>query len=332
MQNLALSDLLFVSICIPLTAVHYAIGWPFGSVCCKLVQYLIHVTTYSSVYTLVLLSLDRYLAVVYPVKSISLRTTCNTTVAILVTWVFTLVTCIPSLFVYDSKVLEYKHKGNRTVCTLCEGVNQKAYQMGFMLTSLALPLMTILWLYMNMLLRLWRGSAATHGPGPARDTNNRGKENKRRVTRMIVVVIIVFTICWSPLQFVLILRRFHLYDINSPSLVILQIVTQCLAYCNSCLNPILYAFFSPNFRQGFLNAVSCSRKGPRISNDHRGRGTGTAAGITAEHVENRQAEIEIKKKESFEMDPLGASIITSKVRTNIIKGFIIFALRVRERP
>ena len=69
-------------------------------------------------------------------------------------------------------------------------------------TMLALPLLSILWLYMNMLLRLWRGSAATHGPGPARDTRNKckGKENKMRVTRMIIVVIIVFTLCWTPLQ------------------------------------------------------------------------------------------------------------------------------------
>ena len=69
-------------------------------------------------------------------------------------------------------------------------------------TMLALPLLTILWLYMNMLLRLWRGSAATHGPGPARDTRNKckGKENKMRVTRMIIVVIIAFALCWTPLQ------------------------------------------------------------------------------------------------------------------------------------
>jgi len=65
---LALTDLLFVSICIPPTAVDYAVGWPLGRVSCKLVQYFIHVSTYGSVYTLVLLSLDRYIAVVYPVK------------------------------------------------------------------------------------------------------------------------------------------------------------------------------------------------------------------------------------------------------------------------
>ena len=46
MQNLALSDLLFVTICIPPTAVDYAIGWPFGLGVCRVVQYLIHVSTY----------------------------------------------------------------------------------------------------------------------------------------------------------------------------------------------------------------------------------------------------------------------------------------------
>ena len=35
-----------------------------------------------------------------------------------------------------------------------------------------------------------------------------------------------------------------------------QIVAHCLAYCNSCLNPILYAFFSPNFRHAFKKATS----------------------------------------------------------------------------
>ena len=33
----------------------------------------------------------------------------------------------------------------------------------------------------------------------------------------------------------------------------LQIVTHCFAYFNSCLNPILYAFFSPNFRAAFFS-------------------------------------------------------------------------------
>ena len=285
-QNLALSDLLFVTICIPPTAVDYAIGWPFGDTCCKLVQYLVHITTYKSVYTLVLLSLDRYLAVVYPVKSISLRTVCNTkSVAIALTWKFTLLTCTPIIFMYNTKDLSLAHGVTRTICTLKRDVvNEKIYQSVFMTTSLVLPLIAIVVLYINMLIRLWRGSAATHGPGPARDVRNscKGKENKRRVTRMIVVVIIVFAMCWTPLQLVLLLKSLHIYDINSSARLIFQIVTQCLAYCNSCLNPILYAFFSPNFRLAFLTAMSCATKRNGMNGGNvRLRGNGTNGQVTA---------------------------------------------------
>ena len=54
-------------------------------------------------------------------------------------------------------------------------------------------------------------------------------------------------------QVVLLLRKLHLYDISSTALIVLQIVTHCFAYFNSCLNPILYAFFSPNFRTAFFS-------------------------------------------------------------------------------
>jgi allatostatin receptor len=58
--NLAIADLLFVLFCIPFTATDFVLPyWPFGNVWCKVVQYLIIVTACASVYTLVLMSLDR---------------------------------------------------------------------------------------------------------------------------------------------------------------------------------------------------------------------------------------------------------------------------------
>jgi hypothetical protein len=87
--NLALADLLFIVFCVPFTASDYALPfWPYGDVWCKIVQYLVIVTAYASVYTLVLMSLDRYLAVVHPFTSKSIRTKTNTYWAIAVIWVF----------------------------------------------------------------------------------------------------------------------------------------------------------------------------------------------------------------------------------------------------
>lgn len=132
---------------------------------------------------------------------------------------------------------------------------------------MVLPLLAILSFYFNMLIRLWKGSAATHGPGPMRDKNTtKGIENKVRVTRMIIIVIVVFVVCWLPLQLVLLLKAFGFYSTESNGAVIFQIFANCLAYFNSCLNPILYAFFSTNYRAAFWNIISCGNT-PQLPNN-----------------------------------------------------------------
>ena len=83
---------------------------------CRVVQYLVHVTCYCSVITLVLLSLDRYLAVVYPVQSISWRTVCNAWIGIGLTWLVTLTLCIPLLFAHSARNLDEKGYENITIC------------------------------------------------------------------------------------------------------------------------------------------------------------------------------------------------------------------------
>ncbi|MCL4145620.1 UNVERIFIED_CONTAM: hypothetical protein GTU68_015567 [Idotea baltica] len=70
--SLAIADLLFTVFCVPFTASDYIFNeWPFGVLWCKVVQYLTYVTAYASVYTLLLLSFDRYLAVVHPIYAIT---------------------------------------------------------------------------------------------------------------------------------------------------------------------------------------------------------------------------------------------------------------------
>lgn len=97
--NLAIADLLFVIFCIPFTAIDYVSNeWPFGNAWCKIVQYLIIVTALASIYTLVLMSLDRFLAVVYPISSRSLRNERNTLKAITILWFIILSIAIPVPF------------------------------------------------------------------------------------------------------------------------------------------------------------------------------------------------------------------------------------------
>lgn len=99
--NLAIADLLFVVFCVPFTAIDYvATEWPLGNAWCKIVQYLIIVTALASIYTLVLMSLDRFLAVVYPISSRSLRNERNAMKAITILWLLILSSSIPVIFAH----------------------------------------------------------------------------------------------------------------------------------------------------------------------------------------------------------------------------------------
>jgi allatostatin receptor len=103
--NLAIADLLFVIFCIPFTGTDYMLSmWPFGNIWCKIVQYLIVVTAHASIYTLVLMSLDRFLAVVHPIASMVIRTEKNTIIAICILWIVNITTAIPVGFAHGVQV------------------------------------------------------------------------------------------------------------------------------------------------------------------------------------------------------------------------------------
>lgn len=107
--NLSTADLLFVVFCIPFTAADYVMRiWPFGEIWCKTVQYMIVVTVHTSIYTLVLMSLDRFLAVVYPIASRSIRTERHTFKTIIILWIIAVVTAIPVPFIYELVVINIR--------------------------------------------------------------------------------------------------------------------------------------------------------------------------------------------------------------------------------
>lgn len=64
------------------------------------------------------------------------------------------------------------------------------FQVTFFLTSYIIPLTLICGLYVCMLLRLWRGA----------HVSAESRRGKRRVTRLVLVVVGVFAICWCPIQ------------------------------------------------------------------------------------------------------------------------------------
>lgn len=74
--------------------------------------------------------------------------------------------------------------------------------------------------------------------------------NLRRITRMVLVVVAVFIVCWTPIHIYVIIKAL----IHIPETTFQTISWHfCIAlgYTNSCLNPILYAFLDENFKRCF---------------------------------------------------------------------------------
>jgi allatostatin receptor len=252
--SLAFADLFFIIFCVPFTATLYAMPtWPFGDIWCKIVNYLMYVCAYASVWTLVLMSFDRYLAVVHPISSMRLRNTRNAYILIVLTWFIFSVGHIRLLLQYN--VFEYKYGGaERSSCINVEGETLPIFHACFFAFGYVVPLQIICVLYGFLLKRL------LYGVVPGGSQRAESIRSKKRVTRMIIIVVVVFAICWLPIHICFMIQYFdpH-YETNILNTSFLM-TANCIAYMNSCMNPILYAFLSENFRRSFKNLLCCKRE------------------------------------------------------------------------
>ncbi|GFR66151.1 orexin receptor type 2 [Elysia marginata] len=84
----------------------------------------------------------------------------------------------------------------------------------------------------------------------------------RQLILMLVLVVVLFTLCWGPIIVNNVLVAFRvLDDLHYGYLKPMRIAFNLLSYINSCVNPIVYAFMSKNFRQSFRYALLGCVKG-----------------------------------------------------------------------
>lgn len=176
---------------------------------------------------------------------------------ILCIWIIALVSTIPWALFFDL-VEAFEDVPDIKICVEVwpPGTNGTLY---FILANLVacyiLPMLLISLCYILIWIKVWRRSI----PGDTRDAqmDRMQQKSKVKVVKMLVAVVILFVLSWLPLYFIFARIKFG-GPMNSEEEEIFQIATpiaQWLGSSNSCINPVLYAFFNKKYRRGFAAII-----------------------------------------------------------------------------
>lgn len=201
----------------------------------------------------------RFLAIWWPLKcQITKR---RARLIIFVIWVIALTTTIPWALYFDLVVI-FNESPDTKLCLEVwpEHLNGPLYFLiANFLFCYILPMILISMCYILIWIKVWK----RHIPTDTQDAQmeRMQQKSKVKVVKMLVAVVILFVVSWMPLYIIFARIKFG-GEIGVWEEEILPIATpiaQWLGASNSCINPILYAFFNKKYRRGFV-AIIKSRK------------------------------------------------------------------------
>ncbi|XP_040916876.1 growth hormone secretagogue receptor a [Toxotes jaculatrix] len=264
--SMAVSDLL-IFLCMPLDL--YRMWryrpWRFGDVLCKLFQFVSESCTYSTILSITALSVERYLAICFPLRAKAVVTKRRVRGLILLLWTVSLLSAGPVFVMVgverDSMGPPNFSSGMNETGSLLEGGDTReckmthyAVESGLMgamvwLSSVFffMPVFCLTVLYSLIGRRLWQRHRETNiGSRVA----HRDKSNRQTI-KMLVVVVLAFVLCWLPFHVGRYLQ-FRSLDAPSPLLSVLSeycsFVSVVLFYLSAAINPILYNTMSWKYR------------------------------------------------------------------------------------
>nr|XP_025121204.1 kappa-type opioid receptor isoform X1 [Bubalus bubalis] len=273
--NLALADAL-VTTTMPFQSTVYLMNsWPFGDMLCKVVISIDYYNMFTSIFTLTMMSVDRYIAVCHPVKALDFRTPLKAKIINICIWILSSSVGISAIVLGGTKVREgdLPNPGIKSMspalaggfftteptgkpssedmevieCSLQFPDDDYSWWDLFMkvcvfVFAFVIPVLIIIVCYTLMILRL-KSVRLLSG--------SREKDrNLRRITRLVLVVVAVFVVCWTPIHIFILVEAL---GSTAHSTAALSSYYFCIAlgYTNSSLNPILYAFLDENFKRCF---------------------------------------------------------------------------------
>ena len=267
--NMAMSDLLFPIFCFPSTVTnvyfnYWLLGGPVGQALCKLYVFLADVSLFVSIQSLVLIAVDRFGAVVFPLRS-PLISSKQCRFFILTTWIIAVAAYIPKAMAFQ--LVEYQEG---LVCVpkwndvFVESLSHRNYVFSMLVIFWYVPLVLIAILYMTVVIKLKSQNIPGEGSANGREQQSRRQKN---VLKMSIAIVVTFIVCWLPttIWWFLVLYAPDSTMTASCGFQYFAPIAFRLAHFNSAINPCISFIFSGNYRQGLKNLSRCCFVCPRAN-------------------------------------------------------------------
>ena len=259
--NMASSDLLFPIFWIPwfLSSLHtnlFLIGGQLGQALCKLVRFFSFVSCAVSIQNLILIAVDRFGAVVFPLRSPLIRSKLCP-FFILATWMFAIVFLWPDLLAFE--LVEHP-EGARCVRrwkkTFGESLSFASVLLAYNIVFMYIPVLLLVILYSIVVIKL--KTQAHPGEQSANSQQQRDRRN-RNVLQMSIAIVTVFVFCWLPnVNNFLIIYYQDSSTLFSCSFWLYFVVTVYMANAYCAINPVICFMFSSNYRKALKRLIKCS--------------------------------------------------------------------------
>ncbi|XP_061486350.1 vasopressin V1b receptor [Rhineura floridana] len=252
---------------------------------CRAVKYLQVLSMFASTYMLIAMTLDRYMAVCHPLRTLQ-QPSCQAYLMIGITWLVSCLLSLPQIFIFSVREVR---QGSGVLDCWAEFKypwGAKAYVTWMTLCVFVLPvaILTVCYsLICHKICKNLRGKTQNCGPcaaplaAPAAAisyaaTAQKGAEchsgsrvssvrtisrAKIRTVKMTFVIVLAYVACWAPFFS---MQMWSVWDKNAPndeSSNVTYTITMLLASLSSCCNPWIYMFFSGHLFHNVVCFFSC---------------------------------------------------------------------------
>ncbi|XP_016384250.1 proteinase-activated receptor 1-like isoform X2 [Sinocyclocheilus rhinocerous] len=253
MSHLACVDLLF-TLLLPLK-IHYQLNasdWVFGEAACRVLSAAYYCYMYCSILLMMSMSVDRLLAVVFPIASLTWRSARKATCVCVLVWLLALAGTVPLLSITQT----FKIKDVGITChdaLIHNDPTDQQYMYQFSILSCVyyfVPLIVTLVSYSTIIFVL-----RTKSNQFAKSSSL--SEKRRRAAIMAIAVLMVFVVCFAPTNGILLYHCVLLATgFNSgegDSSYAAYLLAVCLGSASVFLDPLLYYYGSSQCRQKIIS-------------------------------------------------------------------------------